>query len=638
MKNLIKYSFVALMAVFAFAACSDDDDSTSRGSIPAGNQVFFDKSLPTQINLSKDETSFTIPVSRYITDKEQTVKIELTDTNKLFTAPSEVTFAAGDTVAKLIITYDPTKLEYNDYKALSLAVAADQATPYANSVYSFTAGVPLTYTSLGKGTYVDSWFGHKAEVEILKCDQQEGIYRVVKPYAEYEGDDYFIMEGKMDDALDLTILKPGDVYADVTVTQKDLVVYPDHLTGAIHPSYTENGAIMVCHPSGFTKLKEESNWVHNKVLEYQGDGTPGIIQLAPYYYIAELGGWNQTADDDQILIYFPGNAPKDYSIETTFTGTFNNIAGEVFAMGEVSFGADIDAIKGIVVSAKENIETVAEKVASGDLEAVDLEKGSVVVPITKGLEGKLQLVIVGLSDGEAVAVEAAIFEYYGLVNPWKSIGKGQLTENLLSTLYGLEPMTYEVEIEENSKNPGYYRIIDAFAPVAEALNDDEELEVEYTSVNFEIDATDAEGVYIPMQSTGVDDGDGVISICSLGGYFVQAGYDFDMIKGYDYFGTLNNGVITLPVFDSDDETYTYQGVAVQGENEFDAGYNSEFKLVLPNAEARALKAAAKKAAAKNWKKTPWKRAARKVSIKKSKSSKQLRYASKFQRNAAKAVR
>ena len=646
MKNYIKSAFLLLVGIVAMSACSSSDDHEYEWATVSGQQVYFSKDLADTYEVSTDASSFSIELSRISTEGAVDVPLQVTASEgSIFTVPASTSFADGSNKASITITYDPAQIEFGKFDTLTIAIAdAQLTTPYGASEYQFLAGMPLSYTSLGKAIFVDNWFEFEGEVAIEQCDQRPNVYRIAKPYLNYSGDDYFIMDkDQMDDYLELTLLSKGQTLGGVEVTEDNLVYFPTYTTGAIHPSYTDD-VIRLLYPTSYSSMKDDpSFWVHNYVKEYDEDGNPAVIQLAPAYYMLNYGGWNQTQADDIITIYFPGHAPKDYDAELSYSGVLTNVAGEVFALAEVALGDDVTSAKAVVVKASEDAEEVALQVAAGELEATDVTSGTVYVPIADGLTGKLQLVVVALANGdegvEVVNVIASEFEYYGGgENPWKAIGTGLLTENLLTTAYGLDPITYEVEIEEYDGEPGLYRIVNAFEKSGEAIGEayaSYGYTIAYTPTNFEVNATDPDGVYLPMQSTGVDDGDGIMYIGSLGGYFLSA-YSFETVKGAGYLGTLKDGVITLPVIpDEDDngEAYTLQGVAVQAGSKYDAGLDSEFKLVLPEAVTSQARTAAKKAVPAVVKSTPWKKAALRKSIKNSRLGKQLHYVTKFERNA-----
>ena len=261
----------------------------------------------------------------------------------------------------------------------------------------------------------------------------------------------------------------------------------------------------------------------------------------------------------------------------------------------LELGADAKDVRAVVVSADDDADAVADAIAAGELEATPVEAGHIYVPIAEGQTGKLQVVVVVLDDEQAIqGVYSSPFEYYGGgANPWVSLGKGLYTEDFVSSLFGVDPVTYEVEIEENTETPGLYRMI---YPYGEIYPYNEEGDWDASSVyNIEINAEDPEGVYIPVQDIGIDWGYGAMAIMSWGARYV-ADNSMDELKAEGYMGTLKDGVITLPVFEretSDGGTALYQGLVYKGSSGYYAGANGAFKLVLPEAVSASARAKAK---------------------------------------------
>ena len=77
-----------------------------------------------------------------------------------------------------------------------------------------------------------------------------------------------------------------------------LVFFEKYFTGQNYDG-DKTCPIYVYHPSAFSDLNSPEFWQHNKFLSDK------VIQLAPYYYIDGLGGWNKTQTDGMILIQLP---------------------------------------------------------------------------------------------------------------------------------------------------------------------------------------------------------------------------------------------------------------------------------------------------------------------------------------------
>ena len=371
-------------------------------------------------------------------------------------------------------------------------------------------------------------------------------------------------------------------------SETGIVYLPETFTGYVHSTY---GNIYV---TDYSNYKPDSG-IHGKF-----DTKKGIITLVVYYFDAD-GGWGAGYE----YIYIDGYVRADYSITAlTYAGIFTDSQQKVFAVGALELAADASNVKAVVIDASADADAVADAIASGELEAVDVEAGNIYVPIAEGQTGNLQIVAVSLdADGAVASTASAAFEYYGGgKNPWQSLGKGYLTDNLLTPFFGpneetaYDPQTYEVEILENSDEPGMYRIVNAFQGAAEYMG----YSAYYTPANIDVNATVAShGVYIAVQQTGLAG----YAISSRGGYMLQ-NYDFETLYQYGYFGTLENGVMTFPVFsykDGDGNVqFTYQGMVTTPEaKNYYSGINptteTQLKIVLPTAAAN-VKAAARRSA------------------------------------------
>ena len=135
---------------------------------------------------------------------------------------------------------------------------------------------------------------------------------------------------------------------------------------------------------------------------------------------------------------------------------------------------------------------------------------------------------------------------------WISLGTGQYREDLMTTFYSVENLTYGVEIEEAEETPGLYRLVYPYGeayPYNEVYIDgtaDWDLTETYYMY---IDATDPDSVWVYESYQGLDWGYGNILITSYVAYYINyGGYELDYLKSAipGYFGTLEDGVITMP--------------------------------------------------------------------------------------------
>lgn len=617
MNKTIKNTFIALAAILGLTLTACTDKYEYQAATASGQQVYFDN-VASKVSLSKDATTFNVQVLRIAADEAITIALTSTDESGIFTIPSSVSFAAGEKTATVTIGYNPDVLEYDDFKPITLTLAdADNTTPYGDAQISFAAGIPSPFVTIGKAKFMDSFMFDDETYFDVVLQQNEinpDIYRLVNPYDEIlvEGGYTagYVNKGPSE-YLTFQLRHAGEEVGGAILTRNNLVTFEPFRTGYYNSSYDSgdaDGEVWGFHVSDemfHASWHVEGAYLKNYVAAYQEDGTPGQINLAPWYYIPGAGGWNHSQDDKQIEILFPGFTPADYSAEIVYSGIFTDVAGSVFAVANLTLGADAETVKAVVVDGSADAAAVADAIAAGELEATDVAAGSIQVPIPEDMAGKLQVVVVVL-DGENVkTVVAAKFEYYGGGNnPWQSLGIGYYTDDYIVSYYGeedengnfipYEPETYQVEIEESTETPGIYRIKNAYAPLVVLFGETG------GEKDITIHAEDPAGVYILNQETGVDFGKGEFSIESYGGYLIQKYSDYDpavVIANFPTrFGTLQSGVITFPTVPTQDGTefqgYLYRG----GQLLYYGGTTLASKVVLPGA-APAEVAKAKRAAA-----------------------------------------
>ncbi|MBO5785002.1 MAG: hypothetical protein J6R05_02915 [Bacteroidaceae bacterium] len=311
------------------------------------------------------------------------------------------------------------------------------------------------------------------------------------------------------------------------------------------------------------------------------DPKTGHFVLNVAYYVS-AGSFGYGPETVQVAgFYIP-----DYTFEAKYTKVVTDEEKNAFAQIVVShIGADIERAMACVVENDADDAAVADALVEGDLEGTDLVVGENNIAIDKALSGKLKVVVCTVVEGAIKTIDSYGFEYYAEENnPWLSLGMGLYTEGIVCSLYDIEAQTYEVEIQERKDTPGLYRIVD---PYGEKWN--------YAAMNtmtpasyLEINATDAEGVYIAPQMLGVnlESGDTELGFASMGGYYYESGaYTLEELKGTGMLGKVINGVITFPTMSNGS-----QGVVYYGSKAYYGGQG--IQIVLPEAvsnQTRSLK-------------------------------------------------
>ena len=599
--------FPALMAI---SSCEEKIADYTPAEPATGTQVYFEGAVNTNFVVSAVDTVFTINISRVQKDSVANIALKAeavlsaadtinTDSVKTailnkFAFPSVATFAADSSSTTIACVAKVDQMEYDKTYTVKLSIAnPEDATLYGLSSVTLNVTCPAPWKSLGVGKFSEGFLGNAGEYFDVVIEQNElepKKFRVVEPYAGILGDI------AVDKYLYFNILKAGSEFAG-NVLDAEYVVFNDYNMGQWNSNYPED--VYALHP--YRKGRTPDKWTYNVVLDYQKNGLPGEVSLAPIFYLFEQGGGWDKSTANTISILFPGYVKADYSSALEYAGLFTKPDGSMFAVGNLTLGADAAEVKAIVMPADADAAAVADAIAAGELEAVDVEAGRIEVPFNAEELGgsNFQIVTVVLFEGAVKSVAAASFEYYGSgnSNPWQSLGTGLYTDDVLLPLFyeNGTPVTYEVEILEHTENPGLYRIMNPYAKSVHPAGDDTYAP---EGMYIEVNATDAEGVYIQPQSLGMDWGYGEMQLVTNGYRYIEAN-GFDLVKSVGYLGKVVDGVITFPNFSKEDgkpsATPGFQAILYMGESGYYAGMNGKMEIVLPGANAFARNMAIAKA-------------------------------------------
>lgn len=622
----MKFNKIFLLAATAvatlFGSCSSEDSITTGEQ--DGNKPFVYLSDANQLsyNFEPDANGYAISftVCRHDSVGAKEVALTVTQDTALFNVPAKAVFAdkEKETVVNVTLPHSQgiigTPVSFTVSFDESLAGIYKQGTRQQK----FTVTV-VKWNSLGMGTIYDDFvFGEPAPVEILQRDDKPSVFRLVDPFAVFAGD----LDGNQSKTIDITLLKKNDVFSGVTITENDLVSFTDINSGYFHSTYQAD--IMMYHPSVFTKYPTEDGWTYNRVLSYQevlGQVIPGQIQLAPFYYMDGVGGWDYTQENGMVVITFPGFVPQyeadittDFSFSEVWSGEFTSELlgktstatllvgkcevttddcdkrfeeqyGKVYKLHNAyADGYDLTFFaKGDEISLPASTDEIDYELQPTGIQALGKDIYAKINTGQSSFSGnKLALNITFADqDGKELYTTTETLEK---VN-WTTLGVGQYTDAFIAPLFGVEPPTYNVEIQELDGTPGMYRVMNPYSnsvyPLAE---DDCAPEGKFLL----IDATDPDGVLLNTQSLGFDWGYGEFNIVSIGSYYIEyQGVAADKLKAAGYLGTLKDGVISFPV----PEEEGIGGLVIMGGKAYNADTDGSFKIVLPKAANARMKVA-----------------------------------------------
>jgi hypothetical protein len=398
----IKNKLFALLSFVLFAglflSCTETTDYQPAEPL-TGVQVYFPNTVKTKVELSQLESTFNVEVRRIDKTAALTVNITASNTNtdEAYTLPASVSFAAGVDVVNLEIAYDAEKLEYDVFDTISLAIS-DEAlkTVYGNSSITFTAGIPAPWEEIGEGSFTDTWWPGEGTGKMEKHMLEAGRYRIIL-------DDVY-------DApvtVDFKVLPAGSKVNNVTTTIPNLVTFASYNTGYFYSTYGEY--IWVYHPSVFSSLQDEEKWKYSIATKMSDSGEPEVVQIAPYYYMPGVGGWNYTTYDGIITIIFPGVVLADYTASVSYVGHLTDPNDKHFAIADVTLAADVESAKVAVIAGAVSNDSIAA-VIDGSIPSVEITaSGRVEFELTE--TGNYSFIVVTYGDGEAQEVATANFDF-----------------------------------------------------------------------------------------------------------------------------------------------------------------------------------------------------------------------------------
>jgi len=309
MKRYLKGLTLLLAGLGLFVACKDDDGIAVPQWDAAENyaNIYFKGTSESHEFAPTDECKVTLKVFRRDTIGALTVNLEPTiNTDSVFTVAPAV-FEDRDSVAYFDVTFPNAEIG-KTYTLQLTSTDPQLVSSWSKGIVYNLDVIRVKWNYLGKGTIWD-WFpntfnGNTGQLDIYVRDDDNTKFRLNNIFEDIAANAGVELNGDQTTEAYLSILRVGDVYNGVTVTKKDQISYDDLHTGVVNATYGAEQYYV--HPVWFSSLHAESNWSYNRVLDYQDNGLPARVQLAPLYYMDGVGGYNYSQYDDDVIITFPG--------------------------------------------------------------------------------------------------------------------------------------------------------------------------------------------------------------------------------------------------------------------------------------------------------------------------------------------
>lgn len=434
------------------------------------------------------------------------------------------------------------------YTLLLLFVAAT-VSAFAAGDDSSASAQDDEWTLLGTGKYTDDimtnsgWPSMTWEVEIYESKSTPGFYRVENPYGNgkcpYFDEPFdccdFLLHAENPDAVWMEYVE----IKNVDFGLMDEGIYCPAYTGDMAGYYIAEGYFDV-------QTAIEMNMAAGKMRG--GSITfakKGLMLNFPLYTDGQETGLSLASNLEGLFrVALPGAADYTFKVEGT----------DMCADGPVTItykaGDGIAEVKYAVYKGMLDFEgsddALYDKVKAEGTPAKD---GSVIVEPEYGIN---TVAFAAMSaDGEIMGT--GTFYCFGQqdeADKWKSIGKAEYSEGVLSSIYPDEvsPCVYEVDIQESTTTPGRYRLVDLYGPAYthyDNLVKDENVLGHKHHHYTVVDATDPDMVYIEACPLGADFGYGQVMMFSEGWFSMQMGLDLTDEFVLEGFGTLKDGKITF---------------------------------------------------------------------------------------------
>lgn len=443
MNKIFKHSMMLLFSALALVLGSCTEEFEYTGATIEGEQVYFSNALSSTVNLDPNASEVKIPVNRIQRTGELTVNFNVTTSeNCAVSVPSSVTFADGDSVAYLTVTYNPQTIQMGHFDDVTISIAeTSYTTPYGNSSYTFSIGLS-EWNTIGTGLYRDviyaNFYGAEMltyNVEIQENILKPGYYRIVTPYGPgtsfyntYVATGMMAWANKENTSVVINATDPnfvyvtGDFYPGTDDGMGAQGYGVMHLFSIVDEAIKEGNSledIKASEPGLFGTMKDGMITLPTQSVYVNFDDS-----FTPLGYL-DTTGW---------AIALPGSEFTDYSSSFTYTGRFTDVAGNNYAQGTITLGDDVANAKYIIAADGDDVNAIIEGIADGSVEANGItESGDVSLPITES--GKYTMIIVTFdAEGNMRSSSATSFTF--------NIGGGTETANWQPATSGTYDQNY----------------------------------------------------------------------------------------------------------------------------------------------------------------------------------------------------
>lgn len=372
--------------------------------------VYFPAQETAIVRSPEESTMISFTVARTNTEGDLIVPVTVSDTSSIFNIkPVNAVFEDGQ--SETTISFDYARIAVGQEYLVSLSIEGDEFVSKYSTLPSnldFTVLVEK-WNDLGVGTFTMNvyWDPFTCAVRFFQSDLNPAIYRIKMHEVLEDGTTDLIFSEEQNTYLYLKVLKKGDKVFDNVADKDDLVFFDVFHTGIINSTY--NAELLFVHPGALSSFTV-SDWYYNKVIQVKEDGSPAVIQLAPYIFMNGIGGWSFIDQDEAIILVLPGCELVNYSMEIEAGYSENGVLPVKFELG-----ADVAKVKYAIYPGTLNSAQVtryAGQIADGSAEGIATLPADGIAKLTLPETGVYTVVAVSFdAAGEAQETATAAINY-----------------------------------------------------------------------------------------------------------------------------------------------------------------------------------------------------------------------------------
>jgi hypothetical protein len=457
-KNILGMLLV-MIATTVFYSCEEEVEYTPAEKLNSA-QVYFPISNQASIDLSSAAQSFAISIARVNTDEAITVPLTVRKESELYTVPTAVAFAQGESTSVITIAYDPDVVGFDNYSEIKLIIGGEGYTsPYGLAEYTFKAGIPAPWKSLGTGTFIEDFLttfyaldNIPYEVEIQENLLTPGFFRLVNAFGEnYPYNDPGDWDTSKDWYLEIHAEDPTAVYINVQETGMSWS-YGMFSVGSLAGYYIARGQTLEEQ-----KAAGNTGTFENGVISFPANTL--LVSMAAY----NEGGLYEANSNGATKIVMPGIVLADYSLEVAYAGKYTDTKDNVVGViADLQIGADVESVRLAVVEGTD-VAAAAKGIEDKSIESVTVSPADTTVNLPFAAEpvaGKYTIVAVAYGGGEAQTVSSAELKYTPPTNEtWTEIATGDYVYTLFFANADDSPYTDAgLALYQSDADPKRYKI------------------------------------------------------------------------------------------------------------------------------------------------------------------------------------